>query len=99
MGDNEAAKHKAAKLLQQGEIFAFGLSEKEHGADIYSSEMMLHPQADGSYLASGDKYYIGNGNKAAMVSTFAKVTGTYSRAVRRRLLSPGGDEAVCPARL
>ena len=76
MGDNEAAKHKAATLLQQGEIFAFGLSEKEHGADIYSSEMMLHPQADGSYLASGDKYYIGNGNQAAMVSTFAKVAGT-----------------------
>jgi acyl-CoA dehydrogenase len=76
MGDNEAAKHKAAKLLQQGEIFAFGLSEKEHGADIYSSEMMLHPQPDGSYLASGDKYYIGNGNQAAMVSTFAKVAGT-----------------------
>ena len=43
MGDNEEAKHKAAKLLQQGEIFAFGLSEKEHGADIYASEMMLHP--------------------------------------------------------
>ncbi len=73
MGDNEEAKHKAAKLLQQGEIFAFGLSEKEHGADIYASEMMLHPQPDGSYVARGDKYYIGNANKAAMVSTFAKM--------------------------
>ena len=76
MGSNEALKHKTAKLLQQGGIFAFGLSEKEHGADIYGTDMMLHPQADGSYLARGDKYYIGNGNEAALVAVFAKVHGT-----------------------
>jgi acyl-CoA dehydrogenase len=78
-GDNEAAKHKAAKLLKEGAVFAFGLSEKEHGADIYSSDMLLIPQEDGSYIARGDKYYIGNGNEAAMVSTFGKnsETGEY----------------------
>ena len=37
MSKNDNAKRKAAKLLEQGEIFAFGLSEKSHGADIYSS--------------------------------------------------------------
>ncbi|SDO71312.1 acyl-CoA dehydrogenase family protein [Desulforhopalus singaporensis] len=73
MGCNEEIKHKTAKLLQEGEVFAFGLSEKEHGADIYSSDMMLHPQPDGSYVARGDKYYIGNGNEAAIVSTFGKM--------------------------
>lgn len=76
LGSNEALKKKAAELLKQGEIFAFGLSEKEHGADIYSSEMKLIPQTDGSYLARGEKYYIGNGNKAALVSTFGKVEGS-----------------------
>ena len=76
LGSNEALKKKAAKLLKQGEIFAFGLSEKEHGADIYSSEMRLLPQDDGSYLARGEKYYIGNGNKAALVSTFGKMEGS-----------------------
>jgi acyl-CoA dehydrogenase len=76
LGANEEAKHKAAKLLQEGAIFAFGLSEKEHGADIYSSDMMLYPQPGGNYLANGDKYYIGNGNEAAMVSTFGKVADT-----------------------
>ena len=29
------------RLLAEGGIFAFGLSEKEHGADLYSSEMTL----------------------------------------------------------
>ena len=74
MGENEALKQKAAKLLQDGHVFAFGLSEKEHGADIYSSSMELSPQGDGSYVANGGKYYIGNGNEAAITSMFAKQT-------------------------
>lgn len=76
MGSNEGAKKKAAELVEQGEICAFGLSEKEHGADVYSSDMMLYPLGDGKYIAKGDKYYIGNGNKAALISTFGKIDGT-----------------------
>jgi acyl-CoA dehydrogenase len=76
LGSNEEIKLKTAKLLQDGHVFAFGLSEKEHGADIYSSDMMLAPQTDGTYNANGDKYYIGNGNEAAIVSTFGKMTDT-----------------------
>ena len=78
-GDNEQVKQRAAQLLREGAVFAFGLSEREHGADIYSSSMQLIPQPDGSYLASGSKYYIGNGNEAALVSTFGKnsETGEY----------------------
>ena len=76
LGSNEALKARTAELLKQGEIFAFGLSEKEHGADIYASEMKLVPQGDAGYIAQGEKYYIGNGNKAALVSTFGKIEGT-----------------------
>ena len=72
MSKNEKAKEKAAKLLKEGNIFAFGLSEQAHGADIYASEMALTPQEDGSYKANGEKYYIGNGNEAQMVSNFGK---------------------------
>ena len=76
MSPNAEARARAARLLEEGAIFAFGLSEKEHGADLYSSDMELVPQGDGTYLARGDKYYIGNGNKAAMVSVFGKDTET-----------------------
>ncbi|MBW2377704.1 MAG: acyl-CoA/acyl-ACP dehydrogenase, partial [Deltaproteobacteria bacterium] len=34
MSDNESLKQRAAQALEQGGIFAFGLSEKEHGADV-----------------------------------------------------------------
>lgn len=73
---NEALKRKAAQLLKDGEVFAFGLSERQHGADIYSTEMLLTPQPDGAYRANGEKYYIGNGNIAPMVSTFGKMADT-----------------------
>jgi acyl-CoA dehydrogenase len=76
MSKNEKIKHKTAKLLQDGAIFAFGLSEKEHGADLINSDMMLEPKGNGQYVANGDKYYIGNGNKAAIVSTFGKFSDT-----------------------
>jgi acyl-CoA dehydrogenase len=73
MSPNENAKKKAAELLKKGAIFAFGLSEKTHGADIYSTETALMPQKDGTWVANGEKYYIGNGNEAEMVSTLGKV--------------------------
>ena len=58
-GAAEIAKKRAAAMLQEGGIFAFGLSEKNHGADIYSTDMILKKQDDGTYLANGSKYYIG----------------------------------------
>jgi alkylation response protein AidB-like acyl-CoA dehydrogenase len=70
--DNEAARRRAAELLEAGELFAFGLSERDHGADIYSTDMILTPDGDGGFRASGGKYYIGNGNVARMVSVFGR---------------------------
>jgi acyl-CoA dehydrogenase len=75
MSGNEEAKRRTARLLEQGGIFGFGLSEKDHGADIYASEMALLPQAAGGWLARGRKYYIGNGNEAALLSVFGKIQG------------------------
>lgn len=74
--DNAAARARAAELLTQGEVFAFGLSEKSHGADIYSTDMLLEPDADGAggFRATGSKYYIGNGNAAGLVSVFGRRT-------------------------
>ena len=70
--DNEAAKARAAQTLREGGVFAFGLSEKAHGADIYSTDMVLTPDGNGDFRANGNKYYIGNGNVAGMVSVFGR---------------------------
>ncbi len=68
---NTAPRRRAAQLLQDGAVFAFGLSEKTHGADIYSTDLILTPDGDG-FRANGSKYYIGNGNAAGMVSVFGR---------------------------
>ncbi|MFC9896183.1 acyl-CoA dehydrogenase family protein [Nocardia sp. NPDC127579] len=78
--DNDTAKRKAAADLAAGEVMAFGLSEQTHGADIYNTDLVLTPTEPGSadhdagilFRANGEKYYIGNGNVASMVSVFSR---------------------------
>jgi acyl-CoA dehydrogenase len=81
--DNIKAKERAAAQLEAGGVMAFGLSEREHGADIYNTDMLLTPARDDKdaeggerpvFRASGEKYYIGNGNVAGMVSVFSRRT-------------------------
>ena len=76
MGDNQQIKEKTAGLLEEGAIFAFGLSEKEHGADIYTTDMQLKTDGKNGYKANGSKYYIGNANQAALISTFGQISDT-----------------------
>ena len=75
-GSNEPLKQRTAKFLQDGAVFAFGLSERDHGADIYSSQMRLTEKGNGRYFGDGRKYYIGNGNEAAITAMFGKMAGT-----------------------
>ena len=43
--DNIKAKERAAAQLEAGGVMAFALSEREHGADIYNTDMLLTPGA------------------------------------------------------
>jgi len=76
--ENKDAKLKAADDLEAGGVMAFGLSEREHGADVYNTDMVLMPASEEDrangilYRATGEKYYIGNGNVASMVSVFGR---------------------------
>jgi acyl-CoA dehydrogenase len=80
--DNIKAKERAAAQLEAGGVMAFALSEREHGADIYNTDLLLTPAQDEDveggerpvFRASGEKYYIGNGNVAGMVSVFSRRT-------------------------
>jgi acyl-CoA dehydrogenase len=72
--NNKEAMQRAADQLEAGGVMAFGLSEREHGADIYNTDMVLTPSDEEgiAFRASGEKYYIGNGNVAGMVSVFSR---------------------------
>ena len=70
--DNDDAKKLVGELLADGALFGFGLSEQTHGADIYSTDMILESDGKGGWYATGPKYYIGNGNVAGRLSVFGK---------------------------
>jgi len=69
---NQTAREHTARLLTDGHVMAFGLSERGHGADIYATDMILTPDGAGGFRADGTKYYIGNGNVAGLVSVFGR---------------------------
>ncbi|MCV7228350.1 acyl-CoA dehydrogenase family protein [Mycolicibacterium komossense] len=74
--NNKEAMRRAADQLEAGGVMAFALSERDHGADIYNTDMLLTPSSEQgiAFRASGEKYYIGNGNVAGMVSVFSRRT-------------------------
>lgn len=76
MSENTAAQERAARVLDDGGVMAFGLSERAHGADVYSTDMLLTTadEPDVAFTATGEKYYIGNGNIAGIVSVFGRRT-------------------------
>lgn len=76
MSANEPLKREAIAQLERGGLFAFGVSEKAHGSDLFANEFTVRPagegEGEGGWLANGAKYYIGNANAACIISVLAK---------------------------
>jgi acyl-CoA dehydrogenase len=95
--NNENLKREAISMLEAGGIFAFGVSERDHGADLLGNEFTVTDVAPGRLSARGNKYYIGNARAAAMIAVLAKRTrGRHDGASRRAplmffALRPGQD--------
>jgi len=74
--DNEEAKRRTARLLANGGVFAFGLSERAHGADLYSTEMTLTRPATAVGWPTARNTISATATCAALVSTFGRIAGT-----------------------
>jgi len=81
---NEPLKRDAIARLEAGGLFAFGVSEREHGSDLLSTEFALRSDGPAGFKASGSKYYIGNANAAVMVSVLGKEVGPTDNGPSRR---------------
>jgi acyl-CoA dehydrogenase len=75
MSSNDALKKEAVTKLEQGGLFAFGVSEKEHGSDLFANEFTVKQAGPSGWVADGTKYYIGNANRACIISIMAKEVG------------------------
>ncbi len=72
MGTNADLKKQAVAELETGGLFAFGVSEKNHGSDLLANQFTIEQTAAGQFVANGNKYYIGNANCAAIISVLAR---------------------------
>jgi acyl-CoA dehydrogenase len=84
MGSNDAIKKEAVTALEGGGQFAFGISEKNHGADLFGNEFTIRPSGSGRFVANGSKYYIGNANCASIISMLARKDDPSSAAGREK---------------
>ncbi len=101
MSANEALKKEAAAALEKGGLFAFGVSEKAHGSDLYGNETVVRQTKPGRYRADGAKFYIGNSNAAALISVLAAKESSEKSRKRKPFvffaLRPGAASGMSPA--
>ena len=76
--------------LVSGEMVgAYALSESASGSDALGARTRATPQADGSYLLTGEKMWITNGGFADLFIVFAKVDGEHFTAFLVERSFPG----------
>jgi acyl-CoA dehydrogenase len=83
MSANEALKKEAVAKLESGGLFAFGVSERAHGSDLFANEFTVTPAGAAGWRADGSKYYIGNANAACIISVLARKGGGPAGSARR----------------
>jgi acyl-CoA dehydrogenase len=73
--ENPEARARVRSAVEAGGLGAFAVTERAHGADLYATEMQLSPDNSrpGRYLANGEKYYIGLGDRATTVAVFGRL--------------------------
>lgn len=84
LGANEPLKREAIARLESGGLFALGVSEQAHGADLLANEFTLRPTESGTLLAAGTKYYIGNANAAEIVLVLGRKVNPRAPSAGRR---------------
>ena len=84
VSDNESLKREAVARLENGELFALAISERDHGADLFANEFAIHRTGADARVADGQKYYIGNANAAGLVSVLARTVEEDSAGPTRR---------------
>jgi acyl-CoA dehydrogenase family protein 9 len=75
-GSDEQKARFLPDLASGRKLAAFALTEPTAGSDVNGIQTTATRQADGSWVLNGEKRYIGNGSKASVLSTFARIEDT-----------------------
>ncbi|XVV01158.1 acyl-CoA dehydrogenase [Actinosynnema sp. CA-248983] len=96
----DAQRRYFVDAINNGTRMAWGLSERHHGSDVLSNEMVAE-KVDGGYLLSGEKYLIGNATIADVVSVHARTgkrggPGDWSIFAVEKRKAPAGSIVELP---
>lgn len=69
-GTDEQKRHLIS-AIKNGGVYAWGLSERDHGSDLLNNGMRA-VKVDGGYLLGGEKWLIGNATVADGLAIFAR---------------------------
>ncbi len=70
---SDEQKARYLPMLARGEtLAAYALTEPETGSDAQNIVTQAQPNADGSWTLTGRKHWIGNGQRAGVIATFAQ---------------------------
>ena len=75
-GNDEQKARFLPDLAAGRRLAAFALTEPNAGSDVNGIETTASRAADGSWVLNGEKRYIGNGSKAGVLVTFARIEDT-----------------------
>lgn len=71
LAGSDEQKQNIAQRIKNREKISFGLTEKNHGSDILSSETTVEAVENG-YLLSGEKWLIGNATLSTALTVFTR---------------------------
>lgn len=100
LGGSDAQQRRLARLVLDGGVVAFGLTEEAHGSDILASETQARATGDGSFVIDGRKWLINNAGRSTAALVFARTApeggprGFSLFLVDKRELVPGSFEPL-----
>lgn len=71
---NENQIAEAKDILKEGGRISLGLTEKEHGSDILSNELLVTSTPDG-YVLNGSKWLINHISKGQAINCYSRIPG------------------------
>jgi acyl-CoA dehydrogenase family protein 9 len=76
-GSDDQKQRFLPDLASGRKLAAFALTEPDAGSDAYHLQSRAVRQGDGSWRLNGEKRFIGNGEKAGVIVTFARRRGEW----------------------
>ncbi|MFE7591139.1 acyl-CoA dehydrogenase family protein [Kitasatospora sp. NPDC001261] len=102
VGGSEEQARELGRLVADGTVVSWGLTERDHGSDLLAGEVAAHREPDGGYRLTGEKWLINNANRGRRICVLAR-TGEQGGARAYSLLMvdkqslPGGTYRPLPA--